>query len=102
VPSNAAPGAAQLMFSPTCTHSAIAPFVTFTVTQGTPPPPSCSPSVSINPGSGPVGAQFVMAGKGWLAGGTVDIALPANTQGLFESKPPSPPRSARTGPGRSQ
>ena len=36
VPSNAPVGAAQLMFSPTCTHSAVAPFVTFTVTQGTP------------------------------------------------------------------
>ena len=42
VPSDAALGPAQLMFSPTCTHSAIAPFVTFTVTQGTPPPPPTS------------------------------------------------------------
>jgi hypothetical protein len=32
VPSNAPTGAAQLMFSPTCTHSTISPFVTFTVT----------------------------------------------------------------------
>jgi hypothetical protein len=31
VPSNAPTGAAQLMFSPTCTHSTVAPFVTFTV-----------------------------------------------------------------------
>ena len=31
VPSNAPAGPAQLMFSPTCTHSTVAPFVTFTV-----------------------------------------------------------------------
>ena len=31
VPSNAPTGPAQLMFSPTCTHSTVAPFVTFTV-----------------------------------------------------------------------
>ena len=31
VPSDAAPGAEQLMFSPTCMHSTVAPFVTFTV-----------------------------------------------------------------------
>ena len=97
VPSNAPVGATQLQFSPTCSHSTILTFVTFTVTQGTPPPASCSPSVSINPGSGPVGAQFVMAGKGWLAGGTVDITLPANTQGLFESKTPFTPKVGTDG-----
>lgn len=42
VPSGAALGAAQLQFSPTCTHSTYMPFVTFTVTQGAPPPPPAS------------------------------------------------------------
>jgi hypothetical protein len=42
VPSDAPLGAAQLMFSPTCMHSAIAPFVTFTVTPGAPGAPSTS------------------------------------------------------------
>jgi hypothetical protein len=36
VPGNAPVGAAQLQFSPTCSHSTYIPFVTFTVTQGTP------------------------------------------------------------------
>ena len=43
VPSNAPAGAEQLMFSPTCAHSAVAPFVTFTVTAGTVGPPGTSP-----------------------------------------------------------
>jgi lysophospholipase L1-like esterase len=42
VPSNAPVGATQLQFSPTCSHSTILTFVTFTVTQGTPPPPPAS------------------------------------------------------------
>jgi hypothetical protein len=36
VPGSAPVGAAQLQFSPTCSHSTYIPFVTFTVTQGTP------------------------------------------------------------------
>jgi hypothetical protein len=70
VPGNAPLGAAQLVFSPACSHSTILTVATFTVTQGTQPPPSCSPSVSLTPSSGAVGSKFVMAGKGWLAGGT--------------------------------
>lgn len=42
VPSDAPLSATQLQFSPTCTHSTYIPFVTFTVTQGTPPPPPTS------------------------------------------------------------
>lgn len=45
VPSDAALGATQLQFSPTCTHSTYIAFVTFTVTQGTAPPPPNCPSV---------------------------------------------------------
>lgn len=36
VPGSAPVGAVQLQFSPTCSHSTYIPFVTFTVTQGTP------------------------------------------------------------------
>jgi Fibronectin type III domain len=49
VPSTAALGAAQLQFSPTCMHSTYIPFVTFTVTQGTPPPaPTSVPAAPSN------------------------------------------------------
>ena len=45
VPSNAPTGSAQLMFSPTCTHSTVAPFVTFTVdSPGTGMSPPAAPS----------------------------------------------------------
>jgi Fibronectin type III domain len=45
VPSDAALGATQLQFDPTCTHSTYIPFVTFTVTQGTAPsPPASAPA----------------------------------------------------------
>lgn len=56
---------------------------TFTVGAAPPPPPSCNPSVSIKPGSGPVGSQFVMAGAGWAAGGTMKITLPNGSKGVF-------------------
>jgi hypothetical protein len=49
VPSNAALGATQLQFDPTCTHSTYIPFVTFTVTQETaPPPPTSAPATPSN------------------------------------------------------
>jgi Fibronectin type III domain len=88
VPGNAPLGAAQLVFSPACSHSTILTVATFTVTQGTPPPPSCSPSVSLTPSSGAVGSKFVMAGKGWLPNGTVAITLPSTAPGFFESTTP--------------
>ncbi len=49
VPSNAPAGAEQLMFSPTCAHSAVAPFVTFTVTAGTPgaSPPAAPSNLTV-------------------------------------------------------
>jgi len=97
VPGNAPLGAAQLVFNPTCSHSTILTVATFTVTQGTPPPPSCSPSVSLTPNSGTVGSQFVMAGKGWLPGGTVTITLPSTAPGFFESTTPFTPKVAADG-----
>ena len=97
VPGNAPLGAAQLVFSPTCSHSTILTVATFTVTQGTPPPPSCSPSVSLTPNSGAVGSKFVMAGKGWLPGGTVTITLPSTAPGFFESTTPFTPKVAADG-----
>lgn len=97
VPGNAALGAAQLVFSPTCSHSAILTVATFTVTQGAPPPSSCSPSVSLTPHSGEVGSKFVMAGKGWLPGGTVRITLPSTAPGFFESTTPFTPKVAANG-----
>jgi hypothetical protein len=97
VPGNAPLGAAQLVFMPTCSHSTILTVATFTVTQGTPPPPSCSPSVSLTPNSGAVGSKFVMAGKGWLPGGTVTITLPSTAPGFFESTTPFTPKVAADG-----
>ena len=97
VPGNAPPGAAQLTFGPTCPHSTILTLATFTVKQGTPPPPSCSPSVSLTPSSGAVGSKFVMAGKGWLAGGTVAVTLPSTAPGFFESTTPFTPKVAANG-----
>jgi Fibronectin type III domain len=88
VPANVPLGAEQLVFNPTCSHSTILTVATFTVTQGTPPPASCSPSVSLTPSSGAVGSKFVMAGKGWLPGGTVTITLPSTAPGFFESTTP--------------
>ncbi len=93
VPSDAALGATQLQFSPTCTHSTYMPFVTFTVTQGTPPPtqgtppppPGCTytPKVTFSPASGPVGTTFTIAGSGWEPGGTVTSTLPYGSPGWF-------------------
>jgi len=97
VPGNAPLGAAQLVFMPTCSHSTILTIATFTVTQGTPPPPSCSPSVSLTPSSGAVGSKFVMAGKGWLPGGTVTVTLPSTAPGFFESTTPFTPKVAADG-----
>ena len=62
------------------------PFVTFTVTQGTPPPPpSCTytPTVTFSPGSGRVGTTFTIAGSGWVPGGTVTSTLPHGSPGWF-------------------
>jgi lysophospholipase L1-like esterase len=97
VPGNAPLGAAQLVFMPTCSHSTILTVATFTVTQGTPPAPSCTPSVSLTPNSGAVGSTFVMAGKGWLPGGTVTITLPSTVPGFFESTTPFTPKVAADG-----
>lgn len=97
VPGNAALGAAQLVFMPTCSHSTILTVATFTVTQGTPPPASCSPSVSLTPSAGPVGSKFAMAGKGWLPGGTVTVTLPSTASGFFESTTPFTFKAAADG-----
>lgn len=97
VPGNAALGAAQLVFMPTCSHSTILTVATFTVTQGTPPPASCSPSVSLTPSSGAVGSKFAMAGKGWLPGGTVTVTLPSTASGFFESTTPFTFKAAADG-----
>lgn len=43
VPSDASVGAVQLQFSPSCSHSAWMPFVSFNVTTGSPSPPSPPP-----------------------------------------------------------
>jgi hypothetical protein len=85
VPSDAALGATQLQFSPTCTHSTYIPFVTFTVTQGTPPSQTCptNPTVTFSPGSGPVGTTFTIAGSGWVPRGTVTSTLPYGSPGWF-------------------
>ena len=84
VPGNAPLGATQLQFDPTCSHSTYIPFVTFTVTQGAPPPPSCpAPSVSFTPAAGPVGTAFTIAGNNWVPGGTVTSTLPYGSPGWF-------------------
>ena len=85
VPSDAALGATQLQFSPTCTHSTYIPFVTFTVTQGTPPPPACptNPRVTFSPNSGPLTTTFTITGSGWVPGGKVTSTIPYGSPGWF-------------------
>jgi cutinase len=53
--------------------------------------------VSLTPNSGAVGSKFVMAGKGWLPGGTVAITLPGTAPGFFESTTPFTPKVAADG-----
>jgi len=48
VPGDAAVGATQLQFSPTCSHSAISPFVTFTVTAPGPGTGASAPAAPSN------------------------------------------------------
>lgn len=76
--------------------AATAQFVYLAPSKGT-KPGKCAPSIYITPGSGHVGANFLIKGNKWQAGGTVHITLPYGSKAIFNTPSASPRVGAQGG-----